>query len=721
MPAKRLQPALPSLRRPGLVSHTVLTSVAFGATLFAGEGAGAQSTQTLPPVSVEADRPTGLPAPEFKVDQSASPKLTEPLRNTPQSINVVPRSVLDQQGITTLREALRNVPGTSIVAGEGGGPQGDNLRIRGFTANNDLYIDGLRDIAQYNRDPFNTEQIEVQKGPSSTFFGRGSTGGSVNLISKEPTLDSFYGGTVGFGTDTTKRFTGDVNQGLDTLGMGGAAVRLNFMYHDNEVADRDVVEYQRWAVAPSFAVGIGTPTRFTLSYLHQQEDNVPDYGLPILNGAVPPVDRSNWYGFKGLQTEETKVDMVTGKFEHDFSKDLSVRNQTRFVHDTRFAIVSPPRNASAVTDSLTRNPTGRDSVNEAFINQTDVTVKFDTAGLQHTVVTGVEFGRETYDNQAITFAGAATDSLFSPNPNTPFTGTRTNGTKTNTTTTTLGLFALDTIKIGRYVELVGGMRWDRFDADVDSTPAGAATTNFGQVDEEFSWRGAIVGKPASNGSVYFSYATSFNPSAEALTLAANTTGVDPESNRLFEIGTKWDVLAGRLSLSGALFRIDKTNARTPDPLGGTVQVLDGEQRVQGFEIGFTGRITEQWNVIGGYAYLDGEIIRSNTANETGKTVPNTPEHAFSLWTTYDLPYNFQIGGGVQYASSRYTNNTNTGKVDSYWLFDATVAYHVTENIDIRVNGYNLTDEFYIERIHGGGAHLVPGAGRSVLVSTAFRF
>jgi len=705
-----------------MVSHAVLASVAFGATLFAGEGGNAQTaTQTLPPVSVEADRPTGLPAPEFKVDQSVSPKLTEPLRNTPQSINVVPRAVLDQQGVTTLREALRNVPGVSIVAGEGGGPQGDNLRIRGFAANNDLYIDGMRDIAQYNRDPFNTEQIEVQKGPSSTFFGRGSTGGSVNLYSKAPTLDTFYGGTVGFGTDSTKRFTGDINQGLDTVGMGGAAVRLNFMYHDNEVADRDVVEYQRWAVAPSFAIGIGTPTRFTLSYLHQKEDNVPDYGLPTLNGRVAPVDRSNWYGFKSLQTEETTVDIVTGKFEHDFSKDLSVRNQTRFVNDTRFAIVSPPRNPSLATNSLTRNPTGRDSENEALMNQTDVTVKFGTAGLQHTVVTGLEFGRETYDNQAITFAGAATDSLFSPNPDTPFTGTRTNGTKTNTTATTLGLYALDTIKVGRYVELIGGMRWDRFDADVDSTTAAGVTTPFNQVDEEFSWRGAIVGKPADNGSVYFSYATSFNPSAEALTLAANTTGIDPESNRVYEIGTKWDFLGGRLSASGAVFRIDKTNARTPDPLGGTVQVLDGEQRVDGFEVGFSGRINEKWNVLTGYAYLDGEILKSNTANETGKVPGNTPKHTFSLWTTYELPFNFQLGGGVQYVSSRYVNNTNTGEVPSYWLFDATLAYHVTDNIDIRVNGYNLSDEFYIERIHGGGAHLVPGAGRSVLVSTAFRF
>ena len=683
-----------------------------------GLEAAAQSAQPvpLPQVSVEGQRPADEQS--YKPQQAMSPKYTEPLLDTPQTITVVPESVMKDQGATTLRDALRYVPGVSMVGGEGGGPQGDNLRIRGFPANTDLYVDGIRDIAQYARDPFNLEQVEVVKGPASAFGGRGSTGGLINQVSKTPRLEAFQRGDATVGTDETRRVTADVNQPLDILGITGAAVRLNVMWHESEVARRDVVENERYGVAPSLALGLGTDTRFTLGYFHMSQDNIPDYGLPTIGGRVAPVNRENFYGFRSLNTEQTDTDIATAELEHDLNDWLTLRDQLRYQRDQRFSIVSPPRNANLAAGTVTRNPTGRDNETTLLINQFDGTARFDTGPVNHTLVAGLELSREEIDNQALTFAGAAIDNLFNPNPDAPFTGTRTNGTLTESQGDNAAIYAFDTLKFGERWEVVGGVRFDRFEFDSTNVNTGVETS---QTTEEPSWRAAVVYKPAPNGSIYVSYGTSFNPSTEALSLTAANANVDPEENRSYEIGTKWDVFNERLSLTAALFRTDKTNARETDPLTGTVDLF-GEQRAEGIELGAAGNVTDRWAVFGGYVYTRSEILETVTNNiPEGAELPNTPKHSFNLWTTYELPWNLQIGGGVQYASSRFLNSQNTTKDGSYTLFDGLIAYHLTENVDLRLNLYNLTDEFYIERAHAGGAHAIPGAGRTALFSTSVQF
>ncbi|MGH7035975.1 MAG: TonB-dependent receptor [Stellaceae bacterium] len=287
----------------------------------------------------------------YQTDQSALPKLTQPLLDTPQSIDTVPRQLMEDQGTSTLRSALRNVSGISLAAGESSA-QGDNLTLRGFSARNDIYIDGMRDFGSYYRDPFYLEDIQVLKGPSSILFGRGSTGGVIEQDSKMPLLEPFARGSLSFGTDMTKRITADVNQPIGALGQG-AAFRINLMAHDSNVAWRDTAENSRFGIAPSLALGLGTPTRINFSFLHQTEYDIPDYGLPWLyeagQGSAPsiaeaaPVDRSNYYGFSHGNYLRTNVDIGTGKIEHDFNESVTLRDQLRDAHYLRQYRITEPQ------------------------------------------------------------------------------------------------------------------------------------------------------------------------------------------------------------------------------------------------------------------------------------------------------------------------------------------------------------------------------------------
>ncbi|MGH9848344.1 MAG: TonB-dependent receptor, partial [Blastocatellia bacterium] len=266
------------------------------------------------------------------------------------------------------------------------------------------------------------------------------------------------------------------------------------------------------------------------------------------------------------------------------------------------------------------------------------------------------------------------------------------------------------------VELNGGLRFDRFDVDGVTTALAPVT----RVDEMVSWRGGVVIKPKEEGSVYVSYGTSLSPSLEGLSYGTANTAIEPEKTYNFEVGSKWDLIGERLSVNGAIFRVEKTNARTPGILpDDPPQVLQGRQRVNGVELGASGGITRALRVFGAYTFLDSEIVKSNTATEVGKQILNTPRHSFNIWTTYLLPHRITLGGGPRFAGRRFGNNINTRQVEAYWLLDAMASFPVSKHLDLRLNLYNLTNEYYFDRL--GGGHLIPGAGRSVMVSTAFRF
>ena len=768
-------------RRPGGRLRRLLLGSVAGLAVTAGSSPA--MAQYAPPAAGQAapaggDGPVQLPAlsvqgsggaTDYKADRPSLPKLTEPLLDTPQVISVVPRQVLDDQGITTLRDALRNVPGISLAAGEGGA-QGDSLTIRGFSARNDIYLDGMRDFGSYYRDPFYLEDIQVLKGPASILFGRGSTGGVVEQDSKVPKLDPFVSGTFAIGNDLTRRATSDINQPLPELGQG-AALRLNAMVQDGNVTDRGFARNSRFGLAPSLAFGMGTPTRTLFTYLHQSEYDVPDYGLPWLYqgkaGTVTalarpaPLDltQSNYYGFKSSNYLRTNVDVGTAKIEHDVNEWVTVSDQLRYAHYVRqFRITEPqtltPASAAArggsgtlllitpgtplSTINVSRNQlTGR-SLETFLQNQSDATFRFKTGFAGHVLRAGLEFGRETSSPIRYTTIGPYSQTpLLSPHPGDTPNASYFLSSFTNTTAVTQAAYVLDTITFDPQWQFMGGVRFDRFDATygqlTNSNPvtrAPTAAADFHHVDKMFSYRAALIYKPVPEGSVYFSYGTSFNPSAEALSLSAATAPLPPVKNRTFEIGSKWDLNDGKLAVSAALFRSEQTNVREPNPLNSLVNILAGNATADGGEIQVAGKITDPWQVIAGYGYTYAVINKSPVTGPTsdlGRRLANVPAHTASLWTTYDLPFKLQIGGGLNVVSSRYASNTPTTvggvaffkEAGGYWTLGAMAKYPLTDAVSLQVNFSNLLNQRFYDQLHP--SHVVPGAGRTVLFTLAYKY
>lgn len=740
------------------MAGTLLTLTQFALPAAAAPPAVAESesdVEKLPEIVVEAERGKKL----YKPENLSSQKYTVPLRDVPQSVTVIPQEVMQEQGVSNLRDVLRNVPGISMQAGEGGVPPGDNLAIRGFNARTDLFVDGVRDFGGYSRDPFNVEQVEVTKGPSSTNAGRGSTGGSINLSSKTPHMENSRNATFGLGTDSFARSAVDLNQEIPWL--KGSAVRLNGVYHSQDTPDRDHVEQERWGVAPSISFGLDTETRFTLSYFHLTQQNVPDYGIPWvprdnpltaanenitgLAPGQPPTSDSNWYGLIGRDHEDTQTDILTGIFEHDFNENLKLKNTLRAGQNEVDLIVTAPRFYTAANPpppgagptSVRRTDwKNRDQTDTILSNQTDLRYDFQTGTIRHELVASLEVSREKSKNLLRADGNAANlppADLQNPNPYDPYISDLFyNGAFTEGIADTVALSLFDTIKLNEQWMLSGGLRFDSMEVDYRSRAATVggvpgALTELGRTDHLFSYRGAVTYKPVESGSIYLGYGTSFNPSAEGLTLgntatATNNVETDPEENQTIELGTKWDFLDDKLSLTAAIFRTDKTNARTEDPTDATdIVVLEGKQRVQGFEVGFNGLITDQWRLIGGFTHLDSDVISSKNTFEEGNEISNTPENSLSLWTVHDLPAGIQVGLGTQYLSSRFnsSNDSTRQQAPGYTVVDAMISYQLNESVTFRLNGYNLTDKDYVDRV--GGGHFVPGAGRSVVLTADIKF
>ena len=671
----------------------------------------------------------------------SSPKYTQPLREIPQTITIINKQSIEEQGATTLRDVLQNVPGLTITAGEGGAPAGDNLTLRGFSARNDIFIDGVRDLSPQSRDPFNLEQVEVVKGPTSAISGRGSTGGTINLISKTPSLSPFYNFDLVFGTDKTKRVTGDINVPLTKLGWGDrTAFRLNLMAHDSNFAGRETVENNRWGVAPTFSFGIGKQTFVTIGYFHLQQNNISDYGIPWVpatNNALvsfrdrpAPVPRDTFYGFLSRDREKLRSDLATLQLTHTFNDNFSLRNQLRYANSSRDSMATPPRFANNNSTAINREMRSWIVEDDVWDNQTDFTAKFNTGSIKHSLVTGAAFTRERNIRKLRTALNSTT-TLLNPNPNDTFTGVITTYPNHvgDITANSQAFYFFETLSFGEKFDLTGGIRWDRFDAGgvaatANQTTLVATLTPVSRVDKLFSFRIGAVYKPFSNGSIYGSISSSLNPSLEGLSIAPAQAYLDPEKTYNYELGTKWDLFRNRILLTGAIFRVDKTNARTPE-IDGTLTVLDGRQRVNGVELGVTGIIRRGWNVMAGYTLLDSRIIKSNAnlsngvSLELGKRLVNTPRNSLSFWSTYQTPWRLTIGGGTRFIGRRYGNTINTRFVDSYWLVDAMASYRINKYIDLRVNAYNLTDEYYFDRI--GGGHVVPGSGRSALFGIGLNF
>lgn len=702
----------------------------------AAQKATQSSVLEVPKITVEAETDS------YKVDTSANQKLTAPLLDTPKSITVVNEEVMQEMGTTSLQEVLRTVPGITLGAGEGGVPSGDLPNIRGFGAEGNIQVDGMRDTGSATRDVFNLEQVEVMKGPGSAYNGRGSTGGSINLVTKRAKKGNSLSGTASASTPLGGRLTADGNYML----TDNAAVRLNVMAEDSEVAGRDEVYNSAIGFAPSFTWGLERDTRVSLSLYHMQTDDMPDYGIPYdtRTGQPAAVDRNNFYGLTNRDFQKTQEDSMTLDLEHDVSDRYTIRNVTRYKWSENDYIVTNPDDSrgNVVNGRVWRNTKSRNADSEVLSNQTDLSGEFETGGLKHSFNVGMELTHEETANRnysvavgssncAVAGLGAASGyncaSLFDPDPNDPWAGTiLPSPSRTDTQVDTKAVYVFDTIELDPQWLVNGGLRYDMYETSQLSTnnQTGASTYRTNE-SNFFSYQLGLVFKPASNGSIYVSYGTSSDPSGSTAgegreSLSANNSDLDPEESRSYEIGTKWDLFDRKLATTAAVFRTDKTNARVSDPLGGTNQVLDGEQRVQGIELGLSGNITDEWRIFGGYTFMRSEIINDGAGTDDGNEMPNVPAHSLNIWTTYDVLPDWTLGGGATYMSSRYGNTANTRKVPNYWKFDAMVEHAVTEDATVRLNVNNILDETYYEKPYT--THFATVApGRSFVLSTAFKF
>lgn len=665
----------------------------------------------------------------YNAERTSMPMYSKPTNEMPQTISIVPKQLIKDQGLTQTKDALRNVAGVSISAGEAGAGQGDNLTIRGFTARSDFFVDGIRDFGSYTRDPFNIEKIDVVKGPSSIGFGRGSTGGTINQETKQAQNENITDAQIAIGTDSTKRATVDINRKI--AGIKGAAFRINAMTHENNVAERDYTNSKRWGIAPTVAFGIGSENRTTLSFLHQEENNLPDYGLPWI--ALKPatqsqINRSNYYGFTdGSNFFKTSVDMATAKFEHDFSENTTFRQQVRFADNKRNIRVTEPKTTGTSPTTVTRNQIAIESTETMLDSQTSVQTKFETGVLKHDIVAGIELIRETSTPERLTFTGVPTTSLLSPTSTEAFSGTSSVSTNVNTVTQTQAVFFNDTISPYEKIDIVLGGRIDRFTADYSESVAGSA---FSRTDIMPAVRSSVVYKPQKDASVYANYGTSYNPSAEAFALTATTQNATPEMNATYEIGTKWGFFKNKLNTMFAVFQTKKTNARVTDPTNSLLTVNGGSQSVKGFETQINGQITEKLQVFSSYAYMQSEVLSSTNTNQVGNALANAPKHTLNLWGSYKLTPNFEFGAGANALSQRVASITefsSTGgtisgstagflkKADGYVTFNAMAKYQATPKISMQLNIYNITNAFYYDQLHP--SHVIPGAGRTLLLTT----
>lgn len=689
----------------------------------------------LAPVTVTGDAPQGS-----KTDASASGKYAAPLVDVPQTITVVPRQVLDEQNALSLRQALSNVSGITFNAGEGGGGSGDSINIRGFSANASMQVDGMRDSAQTSRsDLFNIESVEVIKGPNSVFGGAGTTGGSINMISKAPKSSDLTTVGAGLGTDRYKRLTLDTNQAFDD---GSRAFRLNLMGHGNDVPGRDQIEKKRWGIAPSFALGLNGPTTFTVSVFHQTDDNVPDYGVPAFRGKpLDGVSRHAYFGWRNLDKDKIQSDTATARLEHTFSESLKLQNTLRYASLNRDTVIS----ASHVNRQGMRTgyykpagpqAYGRDSHTTMWANQTNLTSKFGTMGLQHTLVTGVEFSQEDYERDTYSYNisrlfPAAGYALANPPGYWRGAVDKKISARNKTRLDTKAIYAMDTVALSERVDANVGLRYDWIDGRSASHSVSAASTDDRTSDRKLSSRFGLTYKPAQNGRVYVAYGTSFNPSAEFLVttgsgVSQNTSSLAPEKNRTLELGTKWELFDKRLAVGGALFQVDKTNAR--EALADGSYLLAGAQRVKGVELDASGKLTPKWDVFANYTYSDSETRRSLvTPARIGQALGNTPRHSFSLWTTYVLPQGWTVGYGTRFVGSRNVTSQGDGKLSPYWVHSVMASYDVTRNLKLQLNIENLTDELYVERVRqtagtqARSSAIEYGDGRSAMLSALYRF
>ena len=756
--------------RKKIVSSAIASSLSMIATTAMAQ----ETVSQLPTIHTQATHEESL-----KVDESANSKLVAPLLDTPKSVSILSQKLIKDSNSNTLLEALRYEPGITLGAGEGGTPFTDMPYIRGYSAQSSVYVDGVRNSTSQNRDMFAIEQVEVIKGSSSALGGGGSVGGSINLIPKVAHEGDVYQGSVQGGTDNYRHIQLDANKDFGN----GVAGRVVVMGHENEKAgSNNGAEYARAGIASSLAFGLDTATRGTLSYYYLRSNDEPDAGIPFLPVGGKPIDvkQGTYYGWKARDFDKRENHIGTFKLEQDLADDLTLSNTmsyTKSKSDYIYTNADDSKGNVTKNGTISRRALSRIVDTDGYSDQLALKGKFNTGALKHSFNTGAEWSYQQSNQGVYTFTDASGTTSTVHNTSCPVSSALSNGWCTSvdnpmngaftdtlgsiknqytTRSRTVSLYALDSIEFNPQWLLNLGIRWDKFETerkynkniyktvkDIDKTSTSGNYTNdvsiaagqkFENDSDYFSYQAGLVYKPIENGSIYASFATSANPvgvdqgdGADALsTSSQQANDLSPEKARTFEVGTKWDLFNNRANLTAAIFRTEKQNTRIAIDANTTTNA--GESKVDGFEVGFNGKVTDKWEVSAGYSYLDSELTKAayNAVAQEGKPLPFVAKNSATLWSTYRVLPKLTLGAGAEYRDKVFTN-TNTGTtmledkyLPTYTIYNAMAKYDVNKNVNLQLNINNISDKRYFTSAHP--AHYAfEGNGRNAVLAINFKY
>ena len=701
--------------------------------------------------------PYADPAAPYKADRLASPKFSEPIANTPRSVTVLTRQIIEDKNATSLKDLARTTAGVTLGTGEGGNAFGDRFFIRGFDARNDVFVDGIRDPAVSVRENFFTEQIEILKGPSSTINGRGTTGGALNIVTKQATDRSFYNADTTIASDDTRRVTLDLNQVISPT----LALRVDGMWQNAGVADRNLTTDDRGG---GLAAVKWTPTdavKVTANYVHTNLWSLPDFGVPYDVQAKLPVTsvgipRDTYYGFVNRDFQKVQQDFGTVNGEVKVNDFVTLRNEFRDERSVLNYIGTIPESPNTTSANLanwttTLNPQSRYQVTNVLANQASATIKFNAGPVRNTLITGFEVSREqvsidTYTGLSSEAIGAGAfngngsligASVLDPPSFTPFGNVPSvTGNPNVIPIDTKSVYALETANYQDFLILTAGGRFDRYDISASKNGFPTVSTSSGMWNYNL---GAVI-KPVPIGSLYWAYGTSSEPvGAELDGTSANYGGLNPSSpiNQIFspiestaqEIGTKWELFDRHLLATAAVFRTDVSNARELVPAGypnaGTVQA-GAAYHVEGIDLGAEGKITDKWSVFTGLVLMKTRVDQSAVPSNVGLPLAFIANQSFNVLTKYQLTDAIEIGGQATYRSNIYGGTllaANQGTVlPDYWRFDAFLEGKVTKNWRWKLFANNIFDKLYYDAFYQSAAPFVlvaPGRVLGAQVSARF--
>lgn len=661
--------------------------------------------------TVSVNAPSGYGA---GVSRSAT-KTATPLLDIPQSITVVTKELMRDQLMSSVADVVRYIPGITTHQGEN---NRDQIIVRGNNSTADFFVNGVRDDVQYYRDIYNLDRIEALKGPNAMIFGRGGAGGVINRVTKEAGFQAVREIALQGGTYGDRRFTTDLDQPLSKT----VAVRLNGMFEHSD-SFRNGVDLERYGVSPSLTFSPSDRTTVKVGYEFLDDARVADRGISSYRGAPANVDVSTYYGDWTNSYVHARVHLASSTIEHR-RNHLVVRNHTLFgAYDRGYQNYVPgavTANMSQVALSAYNSATERHNV----FNQTDLTYSASTGGLRHTVLGGVEIGRQLTDNVRNTgyFNNTATSILVpfaNPSVATPvFFRQSATDADNHLTASVAAAYVQDQVELSRHVQLLAGLRFERFDLDYHNN---RNQDTLGRADDLVSPRAGVVVKPMASLSLYGSYSVSYLPGSgdQFSSLTVITEQLKPEKFANYEGGMKWD-LVPTLSLTTAVYRLNRTNTRSTDPNDATRIVQTGSQRTNGYELGLNGRLTSAWKVAGGYAYQDAYVTSATAAARAGAQVAQVPRHTLSFWNHYQVRPRVAAGLGIIQRTKMFAAIDNTVTLPGYTRVDAAGYYTVNKDVRLQVNVENLFDvRYYVNA--DNNTNISPGFPRAIRFGLTARF